>query len=93
MSALAGLVNLKDVRLMGNPIKNRKPLLALLRKNPDIKIYLKNLREPLPVSLFHFWAERTADGAVVNWTTESEIDDAGFYIYCGETRTSEFKVK
>lgn len=92
VSALAGLVNLKDVRLMGNPIKNRKPLLVLLRKNPDIRIYLKNREEPLPVTLSGFRAVHTADGAVINWTTESEVDNAGFYIYRSETKNGEFKV-
>ncbi len=92
VSALTELVNLKDVRLMGNPIKNRKPLLVLLRKNPNIRIYLKNLEEPLPVTLSNFRVVHTADGAVINWTTESEIDNAGFYIYRSETKTSEFKV-
>ena len=91
VSALTELVNLKDVRLMGNPIKNRKPLLALLRKNPDIRIYLKNLEEPLPVTLSSFRAVHTADGAVINWTTESEVDNAGFYIYRSETKNGEFE--
>ncbi len=92
VSSLEGLVNLKDVRLVGNPIKNRKPLFALLRKNPDVKIYLKNIDEPLPVTLSSFKAEHTNAGVILNWTTESEVDNAGFYIYRCETRDGEFKV-
>ena len=46
---------------------------------------------PLPVSLSHFKAENTTAGVVLNWTTESEIDNAGFYIYRSETRDGEFK--
>ena len=89
---LANLVNLKELILYGNPIKNRKPLLELLRKNPEVKIYLKRGREPLPVTLSHFRAEHTDTGVVLKWTTESEVDNAGFYIYRSETRDGEFKV-
>ncbi len=92
VSPLIELVNLKELYLMDNPIKNRKPLLALLRKNPDIKIYLKNSREPLPVTLSHFRAEHTEAGVLLKWTTESEVDNAGFYIYRSKTKNGEFKV-
>ncbi len=92
VSPLAELVNLEELRLEGNPIKNRKPLLALLENNPDVKIYLKEGDEPLPVTLSHFRAEHTADGVILKWTTESEVDNAGFYIYRSETKDGEFKV-
>ena len=92
VSPLIGLLNLRFLNLVKNPIKNRKPLLALLRKNPDIKIYLKNHDEPLPVTLSHFRAEHTDAGVILNWTTESEVDNAGFYIYRSETKDGEFKV-
>ncbi len=91
VSPLIGLLNLRFLNLVNNPIKNRKPLLALLRKNPDIKIYLKNHREPLPVTLSHFRAEHTDAGVVLKWTTQSEVDNAGFYIYRSETKEGEFK--
>ena len=87
-----GLVNLKSLLLEGTPIKDRKPLLALLRKNPDIGIYLKPGGEPLPVTLSSFRAERTDAGVILKWTTESEVDNAGFYLLRGETKSSEFKV-
>ena len=45
----------------------------------------------LPVSLSHFRAERTDAGAVLKWTTESELDNAGFYIYRSETKNGTFK--
>ena len=89
---LSGLVNLERLTLVGNPIKNRKPLLELLRKNPEIKIYLKNNREPLPVTLSLFRAELTDSGIVLKWTTESELDNAGFYIYRSQTKDVVFKV-
>ena len=89
---LTALTNLEILHLEGNPIKNRKPLLELLRKNPDIKIYLKNSREPLPVTLSHFRAEHTDAGVILNWTTESEVDNAGFYIYRSETKDGDFKI-
>ncbi len=92
VSPLLKLVNLEELTLVGNPIKNRKQLLALLRKNPDMKIYIKNNWTPLPVTLSHFRAEHTNAGVVLKWTTESEVDNAGFYIYRSETKDSEFSV-
>jgi len=47
----------------------------------------------LPVQLSQFRPNRTETGAVViNWTTESEVDNAGFNILRSETKTGEFKV-
>ena len=92
VSPLVKLTNLRELYLVGNLIKNQKPLLTLLEKNPDVKIYLKNYDEPLPVTLSHFRAERTDAGVILKWTTESEIDNAGFYIYRSETKNDEFKV-
>ena len=92
VSPLAELVNLKQLYLIGNPIKNRKPLLELLRKNPDVKIYLKRGDEPLPVTLSYFRAEHTDAGVLLKWTTESEVDNAGFYIYRSQGKDGEFKV-
>ncbi len=92
VSPLTELTNLKTLRIYDNPIKNRKPLLALLQQNPGIKIYLKNSREALPVTLSHFSAEHTDAGIILKWTTESEVDNAGFYIYRSKTKDGEFKV-
>ena len=46
----------------------------------------------LPVTLSYFRAEHTAKGVMIKWTTESEIDNAGFYIYRSPTKDGEFKV-
>ena len=92
VSPLTGLVNLKELGLEGNPIKDKTPLFELLKKNPDIKIYLKWGGEPLPVNLSHFGAERTDAGVILRWTTESEVDNAGFYIYRSQTKDSEFRI-
>lgn len=47
----------------------------------------------LPVQLSHFRPDRTEAGAVViHWTTQSEVDNAGFNILRSQTRTGEFKV-
>ena len=63
-----------------------------MEKNPDVKIYLKYGGEPLPVTLSYFRAEHTDTGVVLKWTTESEVDNAGFYIYRSATKDGEFKV-
>ena len=48
---------------------------------------------PLPVQLSQFRPDRTETGAIVlNWATESEMDNAGFNILRSQTRTGEFKV-
>ena len=92
VAPLAELTNLQELYLEGNPIKDREPIFELLKKNPDIKIYLKPGGEPLPVTLSHFRAEHTDAGVVLKWTTESEVDNAGFYIHRSETKNGEFKV-
>ena len=92
MSSLIEFTNLEELILVGNLIRNRKPLFELLEMNPNVKIYLKNNREPLPVNLSHFRAELTDIVVLLKWTTESEVDNAGFYIYRSETRDGEFKV-
>ena len=46
----------------------------------------------LPVQLSRFRAEHTETGVILNWTTESEIDNAGFYIYRSKTKDGTFKV-
>ena len=92
VSPLIGYTNLGYLNLVGNPIKNRKPLLTLLRKNPNAEIFLKNLDEPLPVTLSHFRAEYTDAGVFIKWITESEVDNAGFYIYRSQTKDGEYKV-
>ena len=47
---------------------------------------------PLPVSLSSFRAEQTTAGVLLKWTTTSELDNAGFYIYRSQNKASEFKV-
>lgn len=46
----------------------------------------------LPVQLSSFRTEYTNAGVVLKWTTESEIDNAGFYIIRSETKEGEFVV-
>ena len=92
VSPLVTLTHLQVLYLQGNPIKNRDPLLALLRRHPEIKIYLTEGGEPLPVTLSYFRAEMTDTGVVLRWITESELNNAGFNIYRSETKNGEFKV-
>ncbi len=46
----------------------------------------------LPVQLSYFRAAHTDAGIILNWTTESEVDNAGFFIYRSPTRDGKFKV-
>ena len=46
----------------------------------------------LSVTLSYFRAERTTAGVVLKWTTESEVDNAGFYILRSPTKDGEFAV-
>ena len=49
--------------------------------------------QALPVQLSQFRPDRTETGTVViHWTTESEVDNAGFNILRSQTRTGEFKL-
>ena len=45
---------------------------------------------PLPVVLSHFGANRTDAGVSIEWTTESETDNAGFNILRGQTNGGSF---
>ena len=92
VTPLSGLVNLEFLQLVGNPVRNKRPLFALLRKNPDVEIWLSGHNKPLPVTLSYFRAERTDAAIILKWTTESEIDNAGFYIYRSQTKNDDFKV-
>ena len=89
---LTGLTKLETLHLEDNPIKNWDLLLAMLRRNPDLKIYLKEGGEPLPVTLSHFRAEQAETDVVIKWTTESELDNAEFNILRSETKNGTFKV-
>ena len=45
---------------------------------------------PLPVTLSSVRASRTDTGVVVNWTTVSEMENAGFYVLRSQHRTTGF---
>ena len=92
VTPLTQLVNLRELRLEDNPIKDTAPLHELLRKNPDVKIYLKHGSDPLPVALSSFRAEWTDKGVVLKWTTESEVDTAGYNILRSETKDGPFEI-
>lgn len=66
--------------------------LAVFRAEKKTGRALIKSSEPVPVTLSHFRAERTDAGAVLNWTTESELDNAGFYIYRSEAKDGKFKI-
>ena len=47
---------------------------------------------PLPVTLTNFSSKRTDIGVTIQWTTESELNNAGFNILRSETETGSFEV-
>ena len=46
----------------------------------------------LPVTLSHFNAKLGEKGAVLSWSTEAEIENAGFYVLRSDTREGVFKI-
>ena len=46
--------------------------------------------KPLPVELSQFSAKFVKDEVIINWTTESELDNAGFNIYRSTSQTKDF---
>ena len=47
--------------------------------------------KPLPVELSRFSAKFVKDKVIINWTTESELDNAGFNIYRSTSQTKDFQ--
>ena len=47
--------------------------------------------KPLPVELSQFTAKFVKDEVVINWTTESELNNAGFNIYRSTSRAKNFQ--
>ena len=47
--------------------------------------------KPLPVQLSQFSAKFVKGEVVINWTTESELDNAGFNIYRSTSQTKNFQ--
>ena len=47
--------------------------------------------KPLPIALSQFSARFVKDEVVINWTTESELNNAGFNILRSTSRTENFR--
>ena len=95
ISDVSSLENLKITEVLnlnGCPITDIQPLFTVLRNNPGVKIWIRYRKKPLPVTLSHFRAEHTDAGVILKWITESEVDNAGFFIYRSKTKEGEFKV-
>ena len=56
----------------------------------DISTPGQTMMMPLPVELSSFQPVLEAGKVVIRWTTESELDNAGFNVYRSETRHGEF---
>ncbi len=50
----------------------------------------RTINASLPVTLSHFHAEKTDMGVVIKWTTESEIENAGFNIRRSQSKQGPF---
>ncbi len=57
----------------------------------DISTPGQTVRSPLPVSLSYFRPTLENGEVVIRWTTQSELDNAGFNILRGDSRDGEFK--
>ena len=57
----------------------------------DISTPGQTVRSPLPVELSFFRPTLEDGQVVIRWTTESELDNAGFNVYRSESRNGEFK--
>jgi hypothetical protein len=57
----------------------------------DISTPGQTFRSPLPVSLSYFRPTLENGEVVIRWTTESELDNAGFNILRSDSRNGEFK--
>ena len=53
--------------------------------------YRRGDQLPVPVELSQFSAKFVKDEVVISWTTESELDNAGFNIYRSTSRTKDFQ--
>ena len=60
-------------------------------KNTDISTPGQTVGQPLPVSLSYFRPTLENGEVVIRWTTESELDNAGFNILRSDSRNGEFK--
>ena len=47
VSPLTGLTNLTELHLQENSITDRAPLLTLLEKNPDLRVYIESVGDPV----------------------------------------------
>ena len=52
----------------------------------------RNKNKPLPVELSHFTAQLIDRGVRIEWSTESELNNAGFNILRSENPDSGFKI-
>ena len=60
-------------------------------REDDYSTPLHTIGTPLPVSLSYFRPNLENGKVVIRWTTESELDNAGFNILRGDSRNGEFK--
>ena len=60
-------------------------------KNTDFSTPGQTVGQPLPVSLSYFRPTLENGEVVIRWTTQSELDNAGFNILRSDSRNGEFK--
>jgi hypothetical protein len=57
----------------------------------DIKFYEKSSGNPTAIKLSSFTATPGIGKVVLTWKTESEINNAGFNLYCASTENGNYK--
>ena len=85
--AKAAWVHAADVPMVNVPNKSK----TYFGISSDIGTPLHTAGKPLPVNLSSFRPALENGEVVIRWTTESELDNAGFNILRSDTRDGEFK--
>ena len=97
----SSLIRRFDERVPRSGIERRGWIRAYDTKNLVAGIYYGSPQDlgtpgyrrgkPLPVELSHFSAKSVNDAVVISWTTESELNNAGFNIFRSTSRTKNFQ--
>ncbi|MCY4552862.1 MAG: lamin tail domain-containing protein [Candidatus Poribacteria bacterium] len=87
-----------DLPLDGKVLENWKPAANITLKHSSYYGHrtdigtpgYRNREKALPVRLSSFKPQRSDDGVIIKWQTESELNNAGFNIFRSQTPTGKF---